>query len=240
MTRTPTSLSVLIASAVLAAPAYAQDEKKSDPEKQVSTSTQKQPDKIAEKQPERSPLTGLDAALGLKEEREVPPEELPIDPSQTELERKLSGAEMADAFVKATQLMGDTATRIETAQDTGIVTQRLQEDILRALDQIIEAAKQQQQSSSSSSSSSNSSSSQSPQQQQSNRAGEGENQGQANPPSRQDGALNTTGAGMRATWGALPARVRDALSQGQAGRFSSVYRSLTEAYYRRLAEEAGK
>lgn len=240
MTRTITSLGVFIASAMLVVQAYAQDEKPSDPEKPAATSTGKQPDKEVKEQPDRSPLTGLDAALGLKEESEVPPEELPIDPSQSELERKLSGAEMADAFVKATRLMDDTATRIEMVGDTGIITQRLQEDILRALDQIIEAAKQQQQSSSSSGSSSSSSNSQSPPQQQSSRASEGENTGQVSSPSRQEGGLNATGAGMGATWGALPARVRDALSQGQAGRFSSVYRALTEAYYRRLAEEAGK
>ena len=240
MTRTTTLLSVLIASAILVAPTHAQDKTKSAPEEQLSTSTEKQPDKSVQEQPDRSPLTGLDAALGLRDESDSPPELLELDPSQSELERKLSGAEMADAFVRATQLMDDTATRIEMAQDTGIVTQRLQEDILRALDQIIEAAKQQQQSSSSSSSSSSPSGSQSPPQQQSNRAGEGENTGQISSPSRQEGGLNPTGAGMGATWGALPARVRDALSQGQAGRFSSVYRSLTEAYYRRLAEEAGK
>lgn len=229
------TLAALIASAAMISSAPAQEAEsppKTQPEKVAKETT--------EKQPEKDPLGGLDAALGLKDETETPPEVLPIDPLQGELEEKLSGAQIADAFVHATKLMDDTASRIELAGDTGLVTQRLQEDILRSLDQIIEAAKQQQQQSSSSSSSSSSSQSQSPQQKQSNQAGDGENKGQANSPSRQEGGLTAAGAGEGATWGALPARVRDALSQGQTGRFSSLYRSLTEAYYRRLAEEAGK
>ena len=45
---------------------------------------------------------------------------------------------------------------------------------------------------------------------------------------------------LRTEWGALPPRLRDALSDGLEEPFSPVYREATEAYYRRLAEEAGR
>jgi transcription initiation factor TFIID subunit TAF12 len=124
-----------------------------------------------------------------------------------------------------------------------LVTQRLQEDVIKRLDILIEAAKQQQQQRSRSRSSSSSSQQHQQQQQQrsqANRAGDGQNRGEVNPPSRQDGALRPPSAALNATWGALPERVREALRQGQSSGFSSIYRSLTEAYYRRLAEEAGR
>ena len=37
----------------------------------------------------------------------------------------------------------------------------------------------------------------------------------------------------------MPERVRAALMQGSTDRFSTLYESMTESYYRRLAEEAG-
>jgi hypothetical protein len=43
---------------------------------------------------------------------------------------------------------------------------------------------------------------------------------------------------VTAAWGNLPARVRDQLMQGRHDQFSSLYESMTETYYRRLAEEA--
>ncbi|MEM8739616.1 MAG: hypothetical protein AAGG38_14230, partial [Planctomycetota bacterium] len=45
---------------------------------------------------------------------------------------------------------------------------------------------------------------------------------------------------VRREWGDLPARLRDELSNGLDEPYSPVYRDLTEAYYRRLAEEAGE
>ena len=41
----------------------------------------------------------------------------------------------------------------------------------------------------------------------------------------------------RVEWGRLPDRVRDLIRQGRRDRISSIYRRLTEQYYRRLAEE---
>ncbi len=220
-----------IAALLLAIPCATLAQQGSDPK----------PDEQPPRQPEQTdPLAGLDEALGLKPAEVRPGETLPLDPAQAELERRLTGTELADAFIQAAGLMDETATRLEMTGDTGLVTQRLQEDILRKLDQLIEAAKQQQQQRSSSKSASSSPSPPSQSRQQANRAGDGENRGQVNPPARQEGSLNPGGAGDASTWGALPARVREALSQGQTGRFSALYRSLTEAYYRRLAEEAGR
>ena len=56
-------------------------------------------------------------------------------------------------------------------------------------------------------------------------------------PARQDGPLKTPLPGGEASWGNLPPHVRDALRQGSSDRFSSLYRTLTEEYYKRLAEQ---
>jgi hypothetical protein len=42
---------------------------------------------------------------------------------------------------------------------------------------------------------------------------------------------------VREGWGGLPPRLRDELSEGLGEEFSPVYESLTESYYRRLAEQ---
>ena len=46
------------------------------------------------------------------------------------------------------------------------------------------------------------------------------------------------GIGFFAEWGNLPPRTRDMVQQGVREKMSSVYRRWTEAYYRRIAEEA--
>jgi len=188
-------------------------------------------------------LESLDELLGLEEGGSGEEErgELP-DAAQAELERELSQQEAAEAFEQAAMLMGETAARLGDLNDTGLATQRLQEDILRKLDAVIEAAKNNQQQSQSSSSSSSEQNQQpnQPQQQQQQQQGEasqGDNKDENMPPGRQDGQLNPEIDSARAAWGALPERVRDALFQGRSDRYSSLYERLTEAYYRRLAEE---
>ncbi|PCJ51468.1 MAG: hypothetical protein COA73_17310 [Candidatus Hydrogenedentota bacterium] len=39
------------------------------------------------------------------------------------------------------------------------------------------------------------------------------------------------------SWGSLPKRIRDALSQGITDQYSELYRSITEQYYKSLAED---
>lgn len=199
----------------------------------------------------------LDALLGLEEESDAAERAAGVgdaaDPSRAALERRLSGREAQDELLQALQQMDESASRIGELGDTGVVTQRLQEEVLRKLEVLIRHAEEQEQSSSSSSSGNSQQSSQQQQRQQSpgdqssaSRAGEqsgeqrtGENRGgDAPPPSRQDEELNDLVESASAAWGALPARVREALLQGLNDRFSSLYERETEAYYRRLAEEA--
>ncbi len=187
-------------------------------------------------------LPGLDDLLGIEGASDEPTD----DPNRDDLERVLTGAEVGDAFQQAVSMMGDVAGRLETRSDTSLTTQRLQEDIVRRLDQLIESIKQNQSESSSSSSSSSSSQQQQQgqqpnqpqQQQQSGQSGEGEGGESTDAPAMQEGALRPGLDPATAGWGALPPRVRDMLSQGRADPFSRVYQRLTEEYYRRLAEES--
>lgn len=165
-----------------------------------------------------------------------------------------------DAFKQAVNEMDRVSIRLGRGYDSGIETQRMQESILRKLDQVIEAAKQQQQSSSSSSGGSGSSGSPSSASNQDNQAEsvEGQNQdgSSANAQASRGSTPSAGGAGrdsvdninvengegpsmeeLRDQWGSLPPRLRDELSEGLNERFSPVYRTLTERYYRRLAEE---
>jgi len=190
------------------------------------------------------PLESLDALLGLEDDEatDAGSRSLP-ELSDAALDRALSQAEASQAFEQAAGLMRESAQRLTELADAGIATQRLQEDILRKLDAVIEAAKQNQQNSSSSSSSSsnqNQSQEQPSQPQASSSSPGGENTTEQDSPGRQDGALRTDLEATAATWGALPDRVRESLSQGVSDRYSALYERLTEAYYRALAERAGE
>jgi hypothetical protein len=205
--------------------------------------------KPAEKQPETKPAQpSLDDLLGLEKDKTKKPGAPVADPTRTELERKLSMQEAEEQFKQAVVLMGETATRIKDGKDTGLATQRLQEDIIRKLDMIISAAEQQQQQQ-------RQRRSQQRQQQQQQQDPGSKNQQQQkpaqehgkdaapdtiDPPAQQDANLRPGTAARGALWGNLPERVRQALSQGDADKYSSLYRKWTEAYYRRLAEEANK
>ncbi len=188
-------------------------------------------------------LESLDELLGLAppgSSRDDSVRQLP-DPLRAELDRELTDQEAAQAFEQAAALMGETAARLAEAGDTGISTQRLQEDILRKLDAVIDAAKRNQQQNSSPQQQQQQQQQQQPnqpQQQQQQQTPQGENTEENTPPSRQDGPLRPEIESARAAWGALPERVRESLMQGLSDRYSSLYERLTETYYRRLAEEA--
>ncbi len=193
-------------------------------------------------------LPSLDELLGLAKPGEDQDAsggvQLPTEPGRAALDEKLSAEEAAEAFQQAVKLMEQTADRLDPGHDLGLVTQRLQEDAVRKLDTVIAAAMQNQQSSSSSSSSSSQQEqqqqpNQQQQQQQQQSQSEPNQQGEpqeGQPPGRQNGGLNNVELNA-AAWGALPARLRDALVQGSSDRFSSIYQTMTEQYYRRLAEE---
>jgi hypothetical protein len=184
-------------------------------------------------------IPDLDRLLGIT--KEGASEADAGDPSKKELDRMLTGAEIGDAFKQAVGLMGDAAERIQGSKDVGLSTQRVQESIIRRLDQLISSLENQQASSSSSSQGQQQQSStqqvpnQSKTQQREQRTGD--NTGQVNPPGRQDGALRPGMESVRSAWGQLPERVRDMLIQGVDAQYSAIYKNLTEAYYQKLAEQ---
>lgn len=165
------------------------------------------------------------------------------------LERKLTEAEAREAFEEAVRQMAETAGRLERAGDTGLTTQRLQEEIIRKLDALIKNQEDQDQQSSSSSSSSKSQQQGDPnagQQpgkpqnkpgQQDQKSGTGDQA--ATPPAKQDAQFNNRLDAARAAWGALPERLRGVFTQGMDDYYSKLYQSMTEQYYRKTAENVG-
>lgn len=160
--------------------------------------------------------------------------------------------EAANALEEAVQQMSDVSRLLREAHDTSLDTQRQQEQIISKIEQMIAAAKQQQQQQSSSSSSSQQQRQQDSgtSQMQSQAQSQGQSsQPQGNEPSQggpSPGSVNAVGETqepieeLKREWGQLPPRLRDELTEGLDERFSPVYRLMTEAYYRRLAEQAGQ
>ncbi len=161
----------------------------------------------------------------------------------------LTASDAAGAFEQAVQEMDSVSRRLGRALDPGVETQRMQESILRKLDQVIKSAKEQ------SSSGGGGGSGQPREQDQGGEsvAQQGRAQQQAGPPQPGGQQASTGAAGvttpikpettesaieqLRKEWGALPPRVREELSDGLRERFSPLYRRMTEAYYKALAEQ---
>ena len=186
-------------------------------------------------------LPSLDELLGLED-----PMGSSIDHDEIDIDSVLSPQQAGEALGDAINLMDRVATRLDQNGDVSLTTQRIQEDILRKLDQVIESAQNNQQGSggsSSSSQSSSTSSQQQPDQQQAQQGGQqqgapGTDAGQDHVPGgTSDAQPGTAIAPDGVSWGALPQRIRDALSQGLSDQYSDIYRSLTEEYYRSLAED---
>ncbi len=216
-------------------------------------SAQEQPSEPAKEEPakeapaEKKPappkaLPDLDELLGLPTEKKTDPEAPLVDPEQLELERALESRNVSEMFEQAVQQMSDAAKLLSESRSVGPATQRVQQEIITKLEKLIEEAEKQQSSSSSSSSSSSQQQQQQqqpqqPQPGQNQQANQGDNRDERLPPGVQQAQLNGQIDAMVAAWGALPARVRDALLQGAGDKYSSLYESMTEAYYRRLAEQ---
>lgn len=186
------------------------------------------------------PTPDLDELLGLpKSDR---PREA-TDPAKEDLDEALEPERQTEAFSEAIELMKRSAARISKGSDVGIDTQRLQQDAVRRLDQLIAAARQNSQRQQKKQQQQQQDQQQQQQQQdqrqqQQRNQSKGQESNAVDPPGRQDGPGNAAPA-PGATWGGLPDRVRQALTEGLSDRFSSMYRSLTEDYYRRLAEQPG-
>lgn len=188
----------------------------------------------------------LDDLLGLEEDTDASGERTAEQIAEEDLQRELTGERFANEFEQALASMMRSAELLDTSFDPGMGTQRIQEDVLAKLQQLIDQARQQEDSSSSSSSSQQQQQQQSDpgqqqqqqqeqgQQQQSNGDADGE---EAEGPPMQEGDIGTTIEETRQEWGSLPQRVRDMLLQGREERFSSLYEQMTREYYRRLAEE---
>jgi colicin import membrane protein len=209
-----------------------------------------EPEKQPERQPEPKPAQpNLDDLLGIPKDKPKDKQGKPApdvaDPTRNALERKLNMEEAQEQFKQAVELMGETATRIKDGRDTGLATQRLQEDIIRKLDMIISTAEKQQQQQKKSKQKQ-----QQQQQQDQNQANQQSDNRQPHgkeaapdtidPPSAEAANLKPGTAARGALWGNLPERVRQALLQGHDENYSALYRKWTEAYYKKLAEEANK
>lgn len=172
------------------------------------------------------------------------------------LDAALAEQEPAQAFRSAIEDMLVSTELLGQRQSTGLGTQRLQQRIVDRLQTLIDAAarqQQQQQQSSSSSQQQQQQQQQEPgkrseqQQQQQEQQGDQQQQGDQRrdgsegqsdqPPPPQGADLQGSLEGSGVEWGNLPPRMRDLVTQGLRDRVSEVYRSLTEAYYKRMAEE---
>jgi len=209
---------------------------------------------ITDDPPARDVPPSLDDLLDLRpDERDVSAEQSIADQQASEeLRRRLAAEAIGDAFAQAIRLMGLVVARLGETMDTGIETQRAQDDVIARLESLIEESRRQSQSGSSCSSSASSQSRQQQQQQpgaqssqgtsgqqseQQAASDDGEGDGEGAPPFAEQDNLSVALEGSRSEWGALPDRVRDMLLQGRRERFSSLYEQLTREYYRRLAEE---
>ncbi|MCA9293584.1 MAG: hypothetical protein KDA20_07205 [Phycisphaerales bacterium] len=195
-------------------------------------------------------LDDLDALLGIKpaegEDGAAEPDEAARERiEKTELERALTGQEVRDQLVQAIQQMQETADRLAALQDTGAATQRLQQEVIMKLEQLIKEVEDQSKSSSSSSQQQQqqgqqNQQSQSQQQQSDQAQGTESQQAQGSermPPPREREQLRSILDASSAAWGNLPAHYRDGLQQARDQYVSELYQRLTEAYYRKLAEE---
>ena len=206
---------------------------------------------------ENDPPKSLDELLGIEEESDEK-KSLLEERDRKNLEDRLQEREIQSDLESAITDMSVAAEIIRNESDVGLDLQRLQKSIIARLDAVIDEAKRRQQdeNSSASSSSSSSSSQQSTSEPPSNSSGEksGEEttaseQNQTKGSGSDESEISdTVQAGPQGVlleesdveWGRLPQRVREVIRQGMRESISRRYRSLTEAYYRRLAEEASK
>jgi len=200
-------------------------------------------------EPTLDELLGLPSGAATQPQTGDIPSKAPINPDagtgDAALRKALQDAENPAGFSDIVTLMSNAGTRLTDSADAGLDTQRTQEDALRKLDKLISDAKKQQQKKKQKSKSKDSKQQQSPseaQQQQQQQSSQGQSKASQQSssgggPDRRDGPLKPPLAGGEATWGNLPPHVRDALRQGSSDSFSALYRTLTEQYYKRLAED---
>jgi hypothetical protein len=200
----------------------------------------------------RTTPSTLDDLLGIEEDDAPAADAASGAAAQTrqkDLDNALAKTSPSDALSQAVARMGVSAQLLDGMFDPGLGTQRVQQEILAKLDELIEMAQNNPSSSSSSSSSGTSSSpargapKPSPQPGKPNAGARNDSptdSAEGDSPLKQQDDINTAIDESRTEWGSLPPRVRDMMLQGRGGRFSSLYQRLTEEYYKRLAEEVAR
>ena len=116
--------------------------------------TQEEPgsDPAIENQPESADEPSIDDLLGLDDDNDKPDDKpKPVDPDADhdhdvdpkltrDLDKALTGQQAADQFSQAIQEMEEVAIRLSDEADPGIDTQRMQDEIILKLEQIIASA----------------------------------------------------------------------------------------------------
>lgn len=168
------------------------------------------------------------------------------------LDRALAEEKPEAALTAAILDMDQSRLWLGENKATGLGVQRLQSRIIERLQALIDSAQRQQQQQQSPSSS-NSDSGQDPGSRSKDQE-EGEGKGKGEQGEQQTGGESLSGEApppehrileseldeTRIEWGTLPPRVRELINQGMRDRMSELYRSMTEAYYKRMAEDASK
>lgn len=224
-----------------------------DPPKDAPT-TEKKPD------PKDAPRS-LDDLLGVPEADAKPQsaEDAARREQEKRLEKSLDEASMQGLVQQAVDGMKSAADRLMDAKDAGLGTQRIQEEVVRTLDRLLEEAKRQQQKQKSSRSSQGKKSkdqkSQDPSEQNGQNSKPSQQQRSASASKPSDGDASDAEKSekrgdevadaqeleeSRIEWGRLPERVRELVLQGRRDRVSTIYERLTREYYKRLAEEASR
>lgn len=211
--------------------------------------------------PSPTPPKSLDDLLGVPQAPDAKSSSAD-DAARREQEKRLAKsldeASMEDLVQQAIAGMKDASDRLSTAKDSGLGTQRIQEDVVKTLDRLLEEAQRRQSKKQSSSSSSKKKpskqqqkdepSEQNGQQQRQRQSGQRESMSKPGDSTEaaQDGTRDDAVAAIqdlaetRIEWGQLPERVRELVLQGRRDRVSTIYERLTREYYRRLAEEASR
>lgn len=196
--------------------------------------------------PKQEQPATLDELLGIADANEEAPEDATRIEQDDDLDRALEESSMQDNFSVAIEKMEISADMLGAKHQSGLGTQRIQEDILRRLEYLMDQARQQQAMQSQSSQSSQQSQpnpgdlsqpQQDQQQQSQNQSPSDQSQGEGSPPPRQEGDINSNLEEEQREWGSLPDRIREQLLQGRNEAFSRLYEKMTRSYYRLLAEE---
>lgn len=199
----------------------------------------------AEDTAEEEAPPSLDDLLGLeKDDADRRAEDAARRDAREALDRELAEKRITDSMQLALEKMTLSADLLDRL-DAGLGTQRVQEEILARLDELIDQARSLQSMSRKPKPGQGEPCSQ-PQQapgQRPQSGGQAQRPPQATestaiePPPPQEGDINKILDESRSEWGHLPERIREKLRQGLQGRSSKHYEELTAEYYKRLAED---